>query len=424
MPNRTTHSVVLGLALLASAALPTLAQEAQPSGSTKALEDLLLPVDRGGSLTWVTVVEPGESIFPSLVVGQATIKPDEADPDPTSLGDPMGLLGVGIVSPGVALPVRVTLSAPDIMEESTFTGKLMKEGETYAISPKIKWKFKELLKSRQQMPVNVTFKVKVADRPEEEKTQTVTLRTINDCPYVMHIGDEVRDTRWMFAAYVNEDHPWVDQILKESLGTGIVESFTGYQTGKEEDVLNQVFAIWQTLQKRGIRYSDVSTNSIESATVASQHVRFLDESIVAHQANCVDGAIMLASLLRKIGLQPSLVFVPGHCYLAMSIVRDGSRTIGIETTVIGRAVHEDFEKPTLRLRPSFEKASLDTFNLAVKVGSENFARHIEKINDPLDEEHVMISIAEAREIGVRPMPYLPADAAAQPPQSPARAVAK
>lgn len=416
MPNRTTHSVILGLLLVASAATPAFAQEAPPRGSTKALDDLLLPVDKGGSLTWVSVVEPGESIFPSLVVGQATIKPDEEEADPTSLGDPMGLLGVGIVSPGVALPVRVTVSATDIMEESTFTGKLMKEGETYAISPKIKWKFKELLRSRQQMPVNVTFKVKVGNRPEEERTQTVTLRTINDCPYVMHIGDEVRDTRWMFAAYVNEDHPWVDQLLKESLGTGIVDSFIGYQSGKEEDVLNQVFAIWQTLQKRGIRYSDVSTNSVESAAVASQHVRFLDESIVAHQANCVDGAIMLASVLRRIGLRPSLVFVPGHCYLAVSLTRDGSLTIGLESTVIGRAAHEDFEKPTLHLRPSFEKASLDTFNLAVKVGSENLAKHLEKINDPLDEGHVMISIAEAREIGVRPMPYVPAEPAAAPPQ--------
>lgn len=415
MHNRTIVSVLLLMVSLAGLGAPAQAQEAPRTGTSADLDDLLLPVDRGGRLTWVTVVEPGESIFPSLVVGQANVKPTGDDEDPTALGDPMGLVGVGIVSPGVALPVRVTITAPDVMEESVFTGKLMKEGETYAISPKIKWKYRELLKSRQQMPVDVTFKVKIGDRDEEERTQTVTLRTINDCPYVLHIGDEVRDTRWMFAAYVNEDHPWVDQILKESLSTGIVGAFTGYQTGNEEEVLNQVFSIWQTLQKRGIRYSDVSTNSAESATVASQHVRFLDESIVAHQANCVDGSIMLASVLRRIGLRPSLVLVPGHCYLAVSITRDGSRTIGVETTIIGKAVHEDFEKPTLHLRPSFEKASLDSFNLAVKVGSENFAKHLEKINDPLDEEHVMISIAEAREIGVRPMPYVAAGAASLPP---------
>jgi len=65
MPNRTTHSVMFALAHVASAATPSLAQKAPASGSTKAHEDLLLSVDRGGSLTWVSVVEPGESIAPS-----------------------------------------------------------------------------------------------------------------------------------------------------------------------------------------------------------------------------------------------------------------------------------------------------------------------------------------------------------------------
>ena len=33
----------------------------------------------------------------------------------------------------------------------------------------------------------------------------------------------------MFAAYVNENHPYLDKILKEALATKITDAFDGYQ---------------------------------------------------------------------------------------------------------------------------------------------------------------------------------------------------
>jgi hypothetical protein len=87
---------------------------------------------------------------------------------------------------------------------------------------------------------------------------------------------EIDDMSVTFAAYVNENHPWIDGLLKEALSAAreheLINGFTGYQLKSQDEVLSQVFAIWNALQRRGIKYSDVSTTT-PSKSVYSQTVR-------------------------------------------------------------------------------------------------------------------------------------------------------
>ena len=48
------------------------------------------------------------------------------------------------------------------------------------------------------------------------------MRTINDCPFSLTQDDGVLDVSYTFAAYVNEQHPFVDKLLREALDIGIV----------------------------------------------------------------------------------------------------------------------------------------------------------------------------------------------------------
>jgi hypothetical protein len=122
----------------------------------------------------------------------------------------------------------------------------------------------------------------------------------------------------MFAAYVNENHPWVDAVRLEALQTGLVRNFTDYQAGDPKEVIRQVFAIWNVLQRRGICYSSATTPSAYSGIVYCQNVRLFDESITYKQANCVDGSVLMAAILAKIGLLSYLVVVPGHMFVGIS----------------------------------------------------------------------------------------------------------
>ena len=73
----------------------------------------------------------------------------------------------------------------------------------------------------------------VNDKSRGKQTVVATVRSVNDCLFLVdEDGETMSDYTWLFSAYVNENHPWLDGVLKEALDTGIVSSFDAYQSGK------------------------------------------------------------------------------------------------------------------------------------------------------------------------------------------------
>ena len=370
-------------------------------------------------------------LFPSYLIGTAAIRSvapgddtetegeeandeDDGQPSVQILGDRHGVLGVKLESPGDDVAVTVTISGNEILEESTFSGTLEEEGATYLIFPRIKYKYGVLARNKQSVPVSVTFEVEVGDEEAEEQTQTMTLRSVNDCPFTIAHGEgDFTDVSFIFAAYVNEQHPFVDKVLREALNSGIVDSFTGYQSGDPAEVYRQVYAIWNALSDRDVRYSNITTSAAESNTVSSQHVRLIDESINNAQANCVDGSVLLASLLRKIDIEPVLVFVPGHCYLAFYLDAESKQLVGLETTLIGSEADDD----TREIAGADNVVDDDwrntnswgTFCAAIAMGDQDLVDQKAKFNDPSDPDYQLIPIAAARKQGILPIAFDSAD---------------
>ena len=342
---------------------------------------------------------PG-AIYPSLILATATIKDDGSPDDPsdaTHYGDPMATLGVLLrnVRKDDKITVEVTADAVIKPSKVTFTAKASELLVTAA--PKVKFDFEALSKVTQTRPINVTFKVTRNGKAEDDIDEVMSLRQINDCPFLVgsptpkkngKVVQEVHDISFMFAAYVNENHPQVDQILKEAKATGLCNSFAGYQ-GSEQDVMRQVNAIWVALQRRGITYSSI-TNTTPNKAVYAQHVRFLDESINMTQANCVDGSVLMASVLKKIDIKTCLVLVPGHCYLAFYShdPAKGGKLYGIETTMLGNKVG---------------------LNDAIKVGTFSADYSLQKNSAKFGQEgsgFMLVDLDEAREFGIMPIPYV------------------
>jgi hypothetical protein len=357
-------------------------------------------------------------LFPSFVVATATIRvpdadEDEEEADSLPLGDRQGLLGVEIESPGDDVEIKVTITSDTILEPSTFTGTLDAEGTTYRIFPRIKYKYGALTRNKQPVPVAVTFRVEVGDEEAEEQTATITLRSVNDCPFTIVDGEQVTDVSFVFAAYVNEQHPFVDKVLREALNAGVVDSFSGYQSGHPADVYRQVYALWHALSERDVRYSNITTSAAENKTVHSQHVRLIDESINNAQANCVDGSVLLASLLRKIDIEPMLVFIPGHCYLAFYLDAKQERLVALETTLIGSTSDtSDAQIPGVKDVVDDEwrqQNSWGTFCSAITMGCADFVKNRARFNDKADKNYQLISIAAARRLGILPIAFDSAD---------------
>lgn len=359
---------------------------------------------------------------------------EEEEGNPT-LGDTNGWIGVTLFEVPKGADIKVEMSGEGWMKASRFVGKAVDadgtelEGEI-DVMPKGVWDYDALRKIQEQKPVNLTIKVTINGEELPEQTETVVMRSMNDCPFfvISNNGEkpeDIEDISWCFAAYVNENHPWIDGLLKEALtgaknedGTPLIDSFSGYQSGDPATVMKQVFAIWQVLQRRGIKYSDVST-TVPSKTVASQVVRFVDETVEASQANCVDGSVLMASILTKIGLNAYLVMVPGHCFLGFEADPEGEIFVGLETTMLGHdhlKSIDDLKKMADRVGDKeidLEKlnglvakeaeASMTTFINAIKAGSAHLDEHAEAFAEASDPNIQKISIKEWRTLGIMPL---------------------
>lgn len=360
---------------------------------------------------FTTIAGWDRQFFPSYAVATATLRRDEeSEEDENELGDPRGLLGVVIDAPENDTAVKVTIECGDIMEPSTFTCTLAKEGETYTIRPRIRYKYGALTQNKQATPITITFKVEIDDEDEEEQAETMTLRSINDCPFaVVHDDETVEDLSFMFAAYVNEQHPFADKMLREALDRGAVDSFTGYQANDPAEVYRQVFALWDALTARDVRYSDITTTAGESEMVYSQHVRLLDESVNNAQANCADGSVLLASLLRKIGIEAYLVMVPGHCYLAFALDEKADKLAGLETTLLQSAAPANFQA-IKGLNKLLDKQwlgadSYAVFCSAIAMGNADLAKNKEKFADQSEPDYAIMSVSAARKMGILPIGF-------------------
>jgi hypothetical protein len=376
-----------------------------------------------------------KDLFPSAIISTATADwngktetaEDESDGEDSELGteetsiygDENGWLGVMLMDVAERSNVSVEISIDGYMKPSKWTGVIEDRSDEVRIVPKAKWDYEALRKVREQTPVVATFKVSVNGKVLNEQSENCIIRSINDCPFYVLLneeGDEFEDLSWIFAAYVNENHPWIDGILKEALQTELVDSFTGYQSGDPDEVIAQVFAIWHVLQRRGIKYSDVST-TLPSKFVVSQTVRFLDDTIDATQANCVDGSVLLASILRKIGLDVHLVMVPNHCFIAFRLTdksiedtedlfADDSDLMGLETTMLGNSKLRpiaDLPKLPEKLKQKEFRASLETFQAAMSAGNESISEHADAMVGSSDPDTQLISIEEARNFGIMPI---------------------
>ncbi|HNV69843.1 MAG TPA: hypothetical protein PKO06_09110 [Candidatus Ozemobacteraceae bacterium] len=378
----------------------------------------IIPVASLGA--WLPVVEPGGEIFPSLhlVLSLITMSRDDielqtedqqtSDNSPEVLGDQDGMIGIVVRSPADQYRVKVTVACPTLMSPGTVELVLPQKGLEYIVFPRIVWDFDKLLACRQTVPANLTFTVTGDGRKPEERVETVRVRTINDCPYFYIDGETSLDLNWMFTAYVNEDHPFIDRVLQEALQSGVVKRFNGYQDGDSKEVVRQVFALWHTLRAQGIKYSSITRTPSQSDSVLSQHVRFVDQAIENTQANCVDGSILFASLLSKIDLDPFLVVLPDHAFIGFHLNPDHTEQAFLETTMLSEVSSETAdlfpeldEELTAKWRNS---SSWREFRRAAADGAEQFEEQKTKLegSDPM---YQVIDLEEARRRGIMPIAY-------------------
>lgn len=332
------------------------------------------------ALEWNIEMPFDNTVFPSMVIGLRDFLKEE-DMDETEIGDPMGMIGVSITAPEDDYEVKVTVEETDFFRESSIKAVLPKKGETYTVMPILRYNVSSLLAHKQRGFDTAHVVVETTDGDYDD-TKRFEVRSINDCVLGITRDGEFISTRFLFAAYVNENNPLIDLILGHALKEGYVDGFIGYQ-GTRGDVLKQVEALYKSIQDMGFKYSSITGASGKSETIATQHVRFLGESMDTSQANCIDGTVLFAALFMKIGLDPVIITVPGHAFVGVykSTSKEPEFLVPIETTVVG-------------------SSDLDH---AIELGETQMTEHADGFADSEDPSCLIIDVRDARESGIDPI---------------------
>lgn len=317
--------------------------------------------------------------YPCLAIWNATLD------DPTDF-----FYSFYLNAPAEGSVIRITVESTKLNEQTVIHHVAEEAGELM-IDPIIKWNYETLATLTQGGTATMTCILEIDGKEIDRINHIVRYRPINECVYGFLENDEWIDFSVLFSLYVNEDYPVIDKILQEILAVDRDRSFVDYQ-GDAQDFLNQVVWVWQYFSEKGTRYSNVVNTSNVSETLGVQYVRFIDQSINNVQANCVDGSVLLASIYRKIGLDASLVFVPGHCMLAIGYPEE------IDMGDYGKTGEEG---GVLLIETTLMGANTDyvtSFNAAVEVMD-----YYELYRRMEEEEYDVINIEEARSIGFLPI---------------------
>ena len=279
--------------------------------------------------------------------------------------------------------VKLTIKDNELMEETVYEHDMSEKDEgVYSVA--IKWKRAALLDADRPGFINFSVIVEVNGEVKNRFSKTINYRSINEALLGANFDNGYADFSHLFACFVDEDNPRIDEVLRDILEDKKGETFYGYQGESEEDVLKQLKLVWDYFAEEGTHYSSITDTSNSDQKFYTQYVRFFDQVIDNNQANCVDGTCMLASIYRKIGFDVSLVLVPGHAFLAVG---------GQEKDEDGDPVHLYFLETTMM------GSDGATFESAMEEGAREYEENLNKNGN----ETILVNIARCRELGIKPI---------------------
>jgi len=191
------------------------------------------------------------------------------------------------------------------------------------------------------------------------------------------------------AAWVTPRSTFVEEVLRVAADNHPQEYIIGYQGPKRAStqekidiVRTQIEAIYNTLKdERKIKYVDVSTISFQGENCQTmQKVRLPDESLKSASANCLDGAVLFASLIESAGMNPVIVLIPEHAFVGWEIWNKAKKYEYLETTMLSK----------------------HNFKEALAEGNRRFKESWEK-GDFKNGKAAIIDIRNARSLGIYPL---------------------
>ena len=173
---------------------------------------------------------------------------------------------------------------------------------------------------------------------------------------------EILDLSHYYGAWVTPHVETVQERIRRAVELVPDRQMLGYQ-GDPDLVNPQVAALYESLRETEIVYVNSVIDYGAPAGMTTQRTRLPRESIALRSANCIDGTVLLASLIEGVSLNPAIVLVPGHAFVGWEAWHGSGDWRFLETTMIGAADFEAALASGTRQYEQFSKFSKNNIKL-------------------------------------------------------------
>lgn len=353
-----------------------------------------LPVHAAG---WQVSVSPDDALYPVLDLSQRSAAGGD-----TRFGDGSGMIAADVVATrdGERIDFRVT--APGLAEPAQVQTTLPRAGEHYTLRPRLRWSRAALARLDKPRPVVAEFSLARDDAAPQLQRREIRLHPLSEALYYVRDGKDHVDLGWIFAAYADPQSRVIDRVLAEVAQR---HPFLALKPAARTpaQALASAYAIWEVLQLHGVRYADEDPGIARGPLVWSQHVRQHDDVWSEQRANCIDGSLLLAAALERLGIRSVLLLVPRHALLAFYTGDKKGDPVFVETTLLGA------RQLAVRPKPGFvgelsliDGDALDSFSAALVAGKARYAREAAGFGQR-KPDYQWIDLATARSYGIVPL---------------------
>ncbi len=234
-----------------------------------------------------------------------------------------------------------------------------------------------------QLEVLVTYLDNGEDRTVLDETDDVVVTGRSDFPWSIK-GMTEAETFELLGVMVTPTDPAVKNDLIRAAANydpsgGMI---SGYQSQADSDnsVYQRLDDIWQA-ETNDFDMTYIST-PVSFAPGDTQAIRLPSEALSSSSGNCIELALLYASAVEAMGMQPVIVIVPGHAYLGVRVDDTSNSYYFVETTMIGQS----------------------TFDQAVTEGGNEWDEARPHENDN-EEGYGWVEISQARADGILPIPW-------------------
>ena len=201
----------------------------------------------------------------------------------------------------------------------------------------------------------------------------------------------------ILASFVTPNHPEISKVIQ--IASKILQSWTGnpsfdaYQTLSTDRVKKQMGAIFEAISSLGIIYCSPPA-SFENE---GQRIRMCETIFSQKLATCIDMAILYASCIEAVGLNPLLIVINGHAFVGAWLIDDS----------FANSVNDDISLLKKRIAKGINEISLVEATCMNAGQKQSFDEAINLANYKLVKEEdfiLFIDIKRARLSGIKPLP--------------------